>query len=95
MRRFGGIAVVLLLHAVLIYALLNGLATRVVQVIQHPIETRIIEPVKPPPPPMPVVKLPPPKFAPPPLPFVPPPEVPVQAPPQATITHQSALSMAI
>ncbi|RQV66822.1 energy transducer TonB [Burkholderia cenocepacia] len=84
-RRFGGIAVVLLLHAVLIYALLNGLATKVVQVIQHPIETRIIEPVKPPPPPpMPVVKLPPPKFA-------PPPEVPVQAPPQqATITHQSA-----
>lgn len=50
-RRFGGIAVVLLLHAVLIYALLNGLATKVVQVIQHPIETRIIEPVKPPPPP--------------------------------------------
>ena len=79
------------LHAVLIYALLNGLATKVVQVIQHPIETRIIEPVKPPPPPpMPVVKLPPPKFAPPPPPFVPPPEVPVQAPPQATITHQSA-----
>ena len=50
-RRFGGIAVVLLLHVVLIYALLNGLATKVVQVIQHPIETRIIEPVKPPPPP--------------------------------------------
>ncbi|WDD91099.1 energy transducer TonB [Burkholderia sp. FERM BP-3421] len=90
-RRFGGIAIVLVLHIVLIYALLNGLATKVVQVIQHPIETRIIEPVKPPPPPpMPVVKLPPPKFAPPPPPFVPPPEVPVQAPPQATITHQSA-----
>lgn len=90
-RRFGGIGIVLVLHAVLIYALLNGLATKVVQVIQHPIETRIIEPVKPPPPPpMPVVKLPPPKFAPPPPPFVPPPEVPVQAPPQATITHQAA-----
>ena len=81
-RRFGGVGIVLVLHAVLIYALLNGLATKVVQVIQHPIETRIIEPVKPPPPPpMPVVKLPPPKFAPPPPPFVPPPEVPVQAPP--------------
>jgi protein TonB len=50
-RRFGGIAVVLLLHIVLIYALINGLATKVVQVIQHPIETKIIEPVKPPPPP--------------------------------------------
>lgn len=90
-RRFGGIAIVLVLHILLVYALLNGLATKVVQVIQHPIETRIIEPVKPPPPPpMPVVKLPPPKFAPPPPPFVPPPEVPVQAPPQPTITHQTA-----
>lgn len=90
-RRFGGIAIVLLLHVVLVYALLNGLATKVVQVVQHPIETRIIEPVKPPPPPpMPVVKLPPPKVALPPPPFVPPPEVPVQAPPQATITHQAA-----
>ncbi len=90
-RRFGGIAVVLLLHVVLIYALLNGLATKVVQVIQHPIETKIIEPVKPPPPPpMPTVQLPPPKFAPPPPPFVPPPEVNVPTPPQATITHQSA-----
>ncbi|TDV33836.1 outer membrane transport energization protein TonB [Paraburkholderia caballeronis] len=91
-RRFGGIAAVLLLHVALIYALLNGLATRVVQVIQHPIETRIIEPVKPPPPPpLPTVQLPPPKFAPPPPPFVPPPEVNVPAPPQQpTITHQAA-----
>jgi protein TonB len=90
-RRFGGIAAVLLLHIVLIYALLNGLATKVVQVIQHPIETKIIEPVKPPPPPpLPTVQLPPPKFAPPPPPFVPPPEVNVPTPPQATITHQAA-----
>jgi periplasmic protein TonB len=91
-RRFGGIAAVLLLHIVLIYALLNGLATKVVQVIQHPIETKIIEPVKPPPPPpLPTVQLPPPKFAPPPPPFVPPPEVNVPTPPQQpTITHQAA-----
>lgn len=89
-RRFGGIAIVIGLHVVLVYALLNGLATKVVHVIQHPIETKIIEPVKPPPPPpLPPVQLPPPKFAPPPPPFVPPPEVPVQAPPQATITHQA------
>ncbi|MEX3581692.1 MAG: energy transducer TonB [Burkholderia sp.] len=80
-RRYAGIAIVLL-HVVLIYALLNGLATKVVQVIQQPIETRIIEPVKPPPPlPMPVVKLPPPKFAPPP--FVPPPEL------QTPVVHQT------
>jgi periplasmic protein TonB len=90
-RRFGGIAAVVVLHVVLVYALLNGLATKVVQVIQRPIETRIIEPVKPPPPPpLPTVQLPPPKFAPPPPPFVPPPEVPVQAPVQPpTIAHQS------
>lgn len=90
-RRYGGIAAVLILHVLLIYALLNGLATKVVHIIQHPIETKIIEPVKPPPPPpLPPVQLPPPKFAPPPPPFVPPPEVPVQAPPQQTITHQAA-----
>ena len=90
-RRFGGIAVVIVLHIVLVYALLNGLATKVVHVIQHPIETKIIESVKPPPPPpLPVVQLPPPKFAPPPPPFVPPPEVNAPTPPQPTITHQAA-----
>ncbi|OCS50571.1 energy transducer TonB [Ralstonia pickettii] len=89
-RRFGGLAAVLLIHVALIYALLNGLATKVVQVIQHPVETRIIEPVKPPPPPLPkpTVHQASPKLAPPP--FVPPPEVPVQAAPQPTIAHQSA-----
>lgn len=90
-RRFGGIAVVVVLHIILIYALVNGLATKVVQVIQRPIETKIIEPVKPPPPPsLPTVQLPPPKFAPPPPPFVPPPEVQVQAPPQPVMTNQAA-----
>jgi protein TonB len=90
-RRFGGIAAVIALHVVLVYALLNGLANKVARVVERPIETKIIEPVKPPPPPpLPVVQLPPPKFAPPPPPFVPPPEVPVQAPPQQqTIVHQA------
>jgi periplasmic protein TonB len=87
MRRYGGIAVALILHIVLIYALVNGLATKVVQIVQQPIETRIIEPVKPPPPPpKPVTKIvSQPKVAPPP-PFVPPPEVPVQST-QPTISH--------
>lgn len=89
-RRYAGIAVVLLLHVIFIYALVNGLASKVVQVIQHPVEVRIIEPIKPPPPPpLPTVKLPPPKIAPPPPPFVPRPEVPVVAPPPPTITHQT------
>ncbi|WP_269505889.1 energy transducer TonB [Burkholderia sp. IMCC1007] len=91
-RRFGGIAIAIVLHLVLIWALVSGLATRVVQIVQKPIETRIIVPVKPPPPPPPpkpvekVVSKP--RVAPPPPPYVPPPEVRVQAPPQPTITHQ-------
>ena len=93
-RRYAGIGVVLLLHVFFIWALMNGLANKVVQIVQKPIETKIIEPVKPPPPPpLPTVKLPPPKFAPPPppRPFVPPPEVHVTPPPLTpTITHQAA-----
>ncbi|MGF6976079.1 protein TonB [Paraburkholderia sp. JPY465] len=89
-RRYAGIAAVLLLHVAFIYALMNGLANKVVQVIRKPIETKIIEPVAPPPPPpMPTVRLPSPTLAPPPPPFVPPPEVPVQAPAAPTIVHQA------
>jgi protein TonB len=90
-RRYAGIATVLLLHIVFIWALMNGLANKVVQIVQKPIETKIIAPVKPPPPPpMPIVQLPPPKFSPPPPPFVPPPEVQVTPPPVVpTITHQA------
>ncbi|MFK0378702.1 energy transducer TonB [Pandoraea sp. NPDC090278] len=90
LRRFGGIALVLALHAALIYGLLNGLASQVVAVIQQPIEARLIAPVKPPPPPPPppVVKLAPPKVAPPPRPFVAPPEVPVVSTP-STVSIQS------
>ena len=90
-RRYAGIAAVLLLHIFFIWALMSGLANKVVQIVQKPIETKIIEPVKPPPPPpMPTVQLPPPKFTPPPPPFVPPPEVAVTPPPVApTITHQA------
>ncbi|HEX7910004.1 MAG TPA: energy transducer TonB [Paraburkholderia sp.] len=91
-RRYAGIAAVLLLHLFFIWALMNGLANKVVQIVQKPIETRIIQPVKPPPPPpIPTVKLPPPKFAPPPRPrpFVPPPEVALTPPSTPTITHQA------
>jgi periplasmic protein TonB len=92
-RRYAGIAIVLLLHVVFIWALLNGLASKVVQVIQKPVEVRILETIKPPPPPpIPTVKLPPPKPIAPPkrvAPYVPKPEVPVVAPPAPTITHQS------
>lgn len=77
-RRLTGFVVVILLHALLVYGLINGLARKIVQVVTDPLETKIIEELKPPPdkPPPP----PPPKFAPPPPPYIPPPEVQVQLP---------------
>lgn len=76
-----GFGLVLGLHLLLGWALVSGLAQRVVEVIKAPIETKIIEEVKPPPPPPPENLPPPPKFAPPPPSFVPPPEVMVNPPP--------------
>lgn len=85
-----GFGIVLALHLLLGWALVNGLGKRLIEVIKAPIETKIIEEVKPPPPPPPD-NLPPPKFAPPPPSFVPPPEVHVNAPasfaPTITTTH--------
>jgi protein TonB len=82
-----GLAVVVVLHVLLGWALVNGLGRKVIEVIKHPIETKIIEEVKPPPPP-PENLPPPPKNLPPPPSFVPPPEVVVTPPPtpQPTIT---------
>jgi len=51
-----GIAFVIALHVVILYALLSGIATNVVKIITTPIETRLIEEVKPPPPPPPPPK---------------------------------------
>jgi periplasmic protein TonB len=79
-KHLVGIGIVILLHIVLGWALVNGLGRKVIEVIKGPIETKIIEEVKPPPPP-PENLPPPPKFAPPPPSFVPPPEVMVNPPP--------------
>ena len=76
-----GIGIVIAMHLLLGWALVNGLAQRLIEVIKAPIETKIIEEVKPPPPPPPENLPPPPKFAPPPPSFVPPPEVNVNPPP--------------
>jgi protein TonB len=82
-----GIGIVILMHVLLAWALVSGLARKMVDVIKAPIETKIIEEVQPPPPPPPENLPPPPKFAPPPPSFVPPPEVVVNNPPPApTIT---------
>ena len=79
-KHIVGMAFVVLLHIGIIYGLLHGLARKVVEVIQQPLETKIIEEIKPPP-----VDLPPPppqpKMVAPPPPFIPPPEVQIQQPP--------------
>lgn len=88
-RRAAGVAVVVVLHAVLIGGLMRGLSRKEVEVVRAPIEVRVIEeitklpppPEVAPPPPPPKLKTPPPPTAPP---VVPPPEVPVVAPPPAT-----------
>lgn len=80
-KHLVGFGLVVGLHLILGWALLNGLAQRLVEVIKAPIETKIIEEVKPPPPPPPDNLPPPPKTAPPPPSFVPPPEVQVAPPP--------------
>jgi protein TonB len=73
------IMLVLALHLAIGYALVTGLARKVVEVIKAPIETKIIEEIKKPPPEAPPP--PPPKLAAPPPPFIPPPEIQIQAPP--------------
>lgn len=86
-----GIGIVTLLHLLLGYALVSGLARKVVEVIKAPLETRLIDEVVPPPPPPPPPPVtPPPKMAPPPPAFVPPPEVAAPPQPQPTITTTTA-----
>lgn len=70
-----GLIVVIILHILMGWALVSGLAKRVVEIALKPVETKIIEEVKPPPPPPPENLPPPPKNLPPPPAFVPPPEV--------------------
>lgn len=81
-KKFWGIGAVILLHVLIIYALVTGLARQVVEVVRQPVEAKLIEEVKlpvlkdlPPPPPKPKLA------APPPPPYIPPPEVRVQTPP--------------
>jgi len=75
-QRLIGITFVVIFHILLVYALINGLARKALELLPQPIETKIIKEQKhdePPPPP------PPPKFAPPPPPTIPPPEIDIQS----------------
>jgi periplasmic protein TonB len=87
-RHAVGFSFVVVLHVAVVYALVSGLAKKVVDVVRAPIETKVIEEIRKPPPPPEVVVAPPPRLEAPPPPFIPPPEVQVQAPPpvQPTIT---------
>lgn len=81
-RHLFGIGSVVLIHIVVVYALLNGLARKVVEVFKKPLEVSIVEEVKLPPPPAPPKVLRPqprPTATPPPA-YVPPPEVAVATP---------------
>jgi protein TonB len=83
-RHLPQIILVVALHILLGYALVTGLARKVVEVIKQPIETKIIEEMKKPPPDAPPP--PPPKLATPPPPFIPAPEINIQAPIQMAPT---------
>ena len=82
-RHLIGLSVVVLLHIIVIYGLMTGLARRAVEVIKKPVSATIVEEIKkpPPPPPPPPKKIEPPK-TPPPIreTYVPPPDIP--PPPQ-------------
>ena len=96
-KRYTGIIFVVLLHAVLGYALVSGLARKGLEILKKPLEAVVIQeviiPPPPPPPPPPKEIKPPeqkaPKVEAPPPPFVPPPEV-VVAPSNAP-TIQAAV----
>ncbi|MEA1650075.1 energy transducer TonB [Nitrospirillum sp. BR 11164] len=78
--RLIGLVATVLIQAGIVYALVTGLANKVVEVVKGPVETRIIEEIKdetPPPPPPPP---PPPQTVRPPD-FVPPVEVNIDTPP--------------
>ena len=81
-KRLTGITVVILLHAFVGFMVVSGMGKRLVDKIQNPVETKIIEEVKPPPPQDLPPPPPPPEIKSPPPPFIPPPEVVVQTPAQ-------------
>ncbi len=87
-RHVVGLTLVILFHLLVVYALVTGLAKKVVDVVRAPIETKVIEEIKKPPPPPEIVLPPPPKLEAPPPPFIPPPEIQIATPPppQPTIT---------
>lgn len=84
-RHLVGLTFVVLIHALVIYGLMTGLARKAVEVVKKPVTATIVEELQkppPPPPPPPPKKVEPPPKAPPPIqqPYVPPPEVNIAPP---------------
>jgi periplasmic protein TonB len=86
-RHAIGITVVILLHILVIYGLVTGLARKAVEVIKKPLTATIVEEIKaPPPPPPPPKKIEIQKAPPPPeQPYVPPPDIPVPTTPSEPV----------
>jgi protein TonB len=89
-KNFTGIAIVVVLHVLVAWAIINGLGTRIVSKVTEAVETKLIEEVKPPPPPETPPPPPPPEMKAPPPPFIPPVEVQVQQPPPPQNTISAA-----
>ena len=77
-----GLIIVVIMHVLLAYALVSGLAKKVVDVVKV-VEAKAVDAPPPPPPPPPKDLPPPPKNLPPPPVYVPPPPVDVPPPPIA------------
>lgn len=75
-----GIGIAIIVHLAIGYALVTGLAKKVIDVIKQPIDTKVIEEFRKPPPPIDVPVVPPPRLEAPPPPFIPPPEVQIATP---------------
>ena len=91
-KNLTGITIVVLLHVLVGWAVINGLGTKVITKVQEAVETKLIEEVKPPPPPDTPPPPPPPEMKAPPPPFIPPVEVQVQQPPPPQNVIQAATS---
>ena len=83
-KHLTGITVVIVLHAIVVYALVTGLARKAMDVIKQPMTTKVIEEVKKPPPPD-TPPPPPPKLVQIIPTFVPPPEVQISSPVQQSV----------
>src|SRR5438445_8522304 len=86
-RHLIGIGFVILIHLLVVYALVTGLARKAVEVIKKPLTATIVEEIKaPPPPPPPPKKIEIPRTPPPPQqPYVPPPDIPVPTTPSEPV----------